>query len=398
MFGELFLKECKQLLKSFMYYLIIIFLLLFYVSQMGEVVLLKNPTPGAIDYGYKYSDDITEVMNAAIIQLIGEYNENLYLTYPIGVYKEVILDEEKKNNVVEIIEELTGTRRERIQSSVSGEKITLKDGITEEEFKGHMKEIDRILGGGSKYNEKNLSHNAVISKTYEDVIKEDMDVINKDKVSRAHARLFCDYMGILLAILPVFLAVARGIEDRRNQVEDAIFCKKISSTRVIASRYLAIVVMVIIPVLLLSILPTLQSIYVAHSNGASADVFAFVKYDIGWLLPTIMFTVAMGFFITEFTGGVLGILVQGVIWFGAMLSADNLVGHVGMNLIPRFNTVGENEVYEKIFTNLVFNRILYVVFAMVLVASTIIMYNLRRKGKLNIYGKVFKHSKSKSEV
>ena len=38
MFGTLFVKECRQILKSMVYYLYVIIFVMFLSSQMGEVI------------------------------------------------------------------------------------------------------------------------------------------------------------------------------------------------------------------------------------------------------------------------------------------------------------------------------------------------------------------------
>jgi len=45
MFLRLFLIECRQTLKSATYYIILICILLFYVSQCGSFEIIKKPVP-----------------------------------------------------------------------------------------------------------------------------------------------------------------------------------------------------------------------------------------------------------------------------------------------------------------------------------------------------------------
>ncbi|MGL5354389.1 MAG: ABC transporter permease, partial [Clostridium sp.] len=74
------------------------------------------------------------------------------------------------------------------------------------------------------------------------------------------------------------------------------------------------------------------------------------------------------------------------------------VGNVGMNLIPRFNTLGSYEVYNRIFNELVINRAFYSILGIILIAMTIFVYDKKRKGSLNLNGKILKNSKSKFKV
>ena len=200
-------------------------------------------------------------------------------------------------------------------------------------------------------------------------------------------------MGIILAILPIFLAVTRGLKDKRAKAEQVIFSKKCSSAVIILTRYLAIIAMIILPVILISITPTLQSIYSADSNEITADYFAFIKVIFGWLMPTVIVTVSTAFLLTEVTNGPVAILVQGIWWFiSIFLGSSNLIGNVGMNLIPRFNTLGSYEVYNRVFNELVINRVFYSVLGISLIVITIFVYDIKRKGKLNLNGKILKNS------
>lgn len=398
MFITLFLKECKEHLKSITYYIFVACVILFFVTQMGAFGGVVKPIKGQDFYGFKYSNDENEIIKYTLDKLIRDINSNTYDTYPIGFHKEVKLDKEEENSIYAILENIIDIDKEQIKELVvnyndTDEIVTVKNGITFQKFSDYMDDIDDILGGGSSYNSKNLYANAVVQMTYKDALKEYESIINNDKVSKAYARLFCDYMGIVLAILPVFLVVTRALKDKRAKAEGVIFSKKASSTIIILSRYLAMIVMILIPVILISITPALQSIYCANINGIKADYFAFIKGILGWLLPTILFTLSMGFVLTEITNGPIAILVQGLWWFLSLLSgASNLIGNVGMNLIPRFNELGKYHIYIKVFNTLVINRLGYSIAALVLIMFTVFIYDRKRKGKLNIHGKILKDS------
>ncbi|AVQ39210.1 ABC transporter permease [Clostridium botulinum] len=403
MFKTLFLKECKEMLKSITYYIFLACTVIFFTSQMGDFIGVAKPIQGQKNYGVKYSDDESVIMQSTINELASELSLNSFPTYPIGFYKEVKLKDEEMSKVYEILKDITGINKEQLIKGTENynntgdhtfiDFIKVKDNINFQEFSEKMNKIDDILGGGSSYNSKRLYGNGEMRKTYEDALKDYESIINNDKVSRAYARLFSDYMGIILAILPIFLAVTRALKDKRAKAEQVIFSKKCSSTAIILSRYLAIISMIIFPLILISITPTLQSIYSADSNGITADYFAFIRVIFGWLMPTVLVTVSMGFFLTELTNGPIAILVQGIWWFVSIsLAAPNLIGNVGMNLIPRFNTLGSYDIYNKIFNELVINRVLYSIVAIVLIVGTIFIYDIKRKGELNLNGKILKNS------
>lgn len=258
-----------------------------------------------------------------------------------------------------------------------------------------MDQTDQILGGGSSYGKNDRESNALVPRTYEDALEEYRELTEKDRLTGGYARLFSDYMGIFLALLPAFLAVARGLRDRRSGMQELIYSRKCSSLVVIASRYAAMLVMLILPVLLISLSPLSRCMNYASGAGISADASAFVKYTFGWLAPTIMTAAAVGMFFTELTDTALGILVQGAWWFFSLFSGVNTLkgGMYGWNLIPRHNTELNWSGYQNGFAQLAANRILYVLLSFVLIALTILIYDQKRKGRYRLSWKDIGRSK-----
>lgn len=406
MFGILFLKECKEILKSITYYIFVICMVVFFISQMGNVTALVKPDFGEQSYGEKYSSDESLMIEATMNHLFSEMKRESFVTYPIGFYKKVTLNQEEMTEIYQVLEEITeksSTEIKKIienwEESIEGESLVTMLGmeiLTFDNFTEAFQKIDDVLGGGSNYAAGMTYKNASVEVTYEEALESYESILNEDQVSRAYARLFADYMGIMLAILPIFLVVTCVLKDRRAKAQQVIYSKKGSSLSIVLARYLAVVGMVLIPILVLSINPLLQSMYIANSNGVIVDFFAFIKIIVGWLLPIILTVTSVGFVLTELTNGPIAILVQGIWWFVSLFLGNTvLVGGVGKNLIPRFNSFGDYKIYENMFHKLVINRVSYVVGAIVLMAATVVIYDLKRKGKLNQNGKIFQHSKSK---
>lgn len=414
---QLFWKECKQIAISLTYYIFLACLVLFYFSQMSEFEVLDRPLPGEESYGFKYSDDETIVMEKTLIKLVSNYIENKYIAYPVGFYKQVILDAKKQEKMKAILEEATGISDKEMNviynyyltSSPDTENESVKrkekleilqnKALTFERFLVLMKQADGLIGGGSEYNEKTINKNATVPRTYEEAVQEYEDILHKDHVSNAYARLFSDYLGILLGILPVFLAVTRALRDKRSQVKEIIFASRTSSISIILSRYLATIAMILLPVILLSVTPTLECLYYANSLNIQADVLAFLNHIFGWLLPTIMVSVSVGFFFTELTDSAVGIMVQGIWWLiSIFMSTSNLVGNVGWNLVPRFNVLGDHRTFLNVYTELIRNRIFYAGISILLLIACIVVYDQKRKGVLNLHGKIFGNRKSQSEA
>ncbi|MDY4670390.1 MAG: ABC transporter permease [Oliverpabstia sp.] len=397
MFGTLFFKECRQIWKNLTYYILVAGLVFFYGSQMGTISPLVKPMPGQEgSYGTKPSEDPDKVVEATLALLAREYEENSYAAYPVGFYKNVVLNEEKSEKVHEILKTCTGLSEgytEAVEqkeaqedspvtvNSSGEERLSPREGLKYEEFLEEMSKVDSILGGGSSYSRETVNENAQDPLTYEEAMESYQKSLYEDKISGGYARLFCDYMGILLALLPVFLAVTRSLRDKRAQVDQVIYARKISSGAIMGSRYLAAVVMISIPVLLIGMMPLTQCIYYGKVLGVSVDYLAFLKYFGGWLLPSIAVVTALGFFLTELTNGPVAILVQGVWWMISLfMGAENLVGKVGWNLMPRFNSSADTMVWQEQFPQMIRNRLLYVAVAVVLMIAATGVYHLKRKG------------------
>ena len=103
MFGTLFAKECKAILKSTTYYLFLACLVLFFVSQMESNAGITKPQRGQADYGYQYSKDKEVIMQYSVDVLLREFESETYIAYPFGFYKEVHPSKSKQSKIEAII-------------------------------------------------------------------------------------------------------------------------------------------------------------------------------------------------------------------------------------------------------------------------------------------------------
>jgi ABC-2 type transport system permease protein len=417
MFARLLWKECKQMHKCTTYYIVIVCMVLFYTSQLGGLEVMKKPVQGQEDYGIRHSKEESDIMNETAKILYREYSNNSYSAYPIGFYKNIRLNDKKKMKMSEIVSEVTGITKEELEQAIEQRvgnynlfdasnnnqttirEITAAPGLTFEKFKDLMKKADKLLGGGSSYSETFLYSNAWVPMTYEDALEEYNDIIEYDQLTGAYARLFCDYMGVILTILPVFIAVTRVLRDRRARAREVIYAREASSFTIVLSRYLAMLLTILLPVILLGFISMLQCYYYGIRSGLDIDYFAYVNYILGWLLPGIMVSTSVGVFLTELTDTAIAILVQGIWWFISLLMGIATIdGGYGWNLIPRHNELGNYTAYHDNFGILAVNRITYAAAAILLILLTVIVYEAKRKGKLDIRGKIFSNRKNKSEI
>ena len=148
--------------------------------------------------------------------------------------------------------------------------------------------------------------------------------------------------------------------------------------------YTAQVTTLFLPVLLLAVYATAQ--VASEYPGFKLHLVAFIGYSFGWLLPTLMVSASVGMILTELTDSAVGIVVQGLWWFlGLFAGVAHIDGGYGRDLVLRHNTVGNTQVYLDSFSTLLWNRIAYAVFALILVTSAIWVYERKRRGKWNVY-------------
>jgi hypothetical protein len=266
-----------------------------------------------------------------------------------------------------------------------------------------MEQVDKILGG--IYDVTHFMRHSYLPKTYEDALAEYNDFMEYDRITGAYARLFCDYMGIVAALLSVFVPAAFLLRDKRAKANELIFSRNICSIKFILVRYTALVVMMLIPFILLSLIPSIQLINFAFKNNLSVDIFGFVKYIVAWILPTLMTTTAVALIITTITETPLAIAVQ-FIWSFVSLAVGGVAAyagntgdliHYGMNLMIRHNALGNLQYYRDNITQIATNRIFYAGISLVIVFITIFIYEQKRRGEIDVRGglrKIFRNRKS----
>ncbi|MDE6088030.1 MAG: ABC transporter permease, partial [Oscillospiraceae bacterium] len=84
----------------------------------------------------------------------------------------------------------------------------------------------------------------------------------------------------------------------------------------------------------------------------------------------------------------MAIFVQGVLWFGSVMSSTSLTGAIGrFTLVCRHNSLSKRDVFIENLSQFAFNRIFYTILALVIMAVTIWIYSEKRKGGLHVISK-----------
>lgn len=399
----LFFKECKKVLFSLTFIIYFIAVLAMYYTQLGSDISEPEPkpVPGRSDYG-TIAKEVPEIlMPNAAEQLVGEYLSGSFTAYPYGFIKHVKLKEKDKARMAEIIYEVTGITRDQIDAydgydpggySVDEDgnmiylapnipEVTIPDNLTYEHFRELMKEADEIIGGGSMYSDSYIVRNfSRVPKTYEDALAEYNQFINEDRITTAYARLYCDYLGIAVSALPVFCAVALTYLDIKSRMAQLVYARKISSVKLIFTRYFSLITVMMIPVVITAVMAYMKVKSIYPSNDL--DNLAIFKYALFWLVPNIMTAAAVGLLITESISGLLAIFLQGIWWFASLSSAAaGLTGNIKkFTLIMRHNSLTGHDVFTAQWNNIIFNRIFFTVISLLAVMLTAFIYDKKRRG------------------
>lgn len=395
---KIFKLEFKRIIKNPLFYILGILIISFAISNMGFDInpdKIVKPTIEQGSYGTYPSTDMEIIKPKAVESLISEYMNNRYTTYPYGFYKSVRLSDEKDEQIGKIISALTGETFETIEKAkthdinpsyppdVEIKSIGIRTDLSNEEFKELMETADTTIGKGSHYGEMYLIGTfGVAERDYDGALEEYNLIIEEDRISGAYARYFSDYIGIVLGMIPVFLAVGIWYLDKSSKSQYILYVRQIKSKDIVWGRYLAMVIS--LSILILAMASYYNIKVIKHFGIEDIDILAYYKYTIIWLIPTMMISLAVGTLLTIVTDSPVGVVVQ-LVWFFLDISSkfeSMQGGGYGMSLMLRHNTVGNTSGYLNNVNQILVNRIIYVIVALVMVLISEKIYDKKRVGKL----------------
>ncbi|MCB2342816.1 ABC transporter permease [Clostridium estertheticum] len=413
---NLFLKECTQLGKSLIYIVFICIAIVFYNTQyfsdikgndpqyLGSALIKPsyvqdvekyNKENDGYPYGSTHEEIPKQVMPKATSMMYGEHMQGTYMAYPDGLVKNVKLNKEDTKKIEAILYKTTGkslSELDKLHKTEKWSEIHFSSSSKDyANFKKLMEEANNIIGEQSNYSKENLKHFGVKPITYEEAMKTYKDLIEKDKITNGFARIFCDCMGFVMGLFPVFVVVSFIRKDRKSNMKQVIYSRRVSSTKLILSRYSALVIMMMVPIFLLAISSTFQAASISEKLNLTVDYFAFFKYSIGWLMPTLMAVTAVGMFLTLLTETAIAIPVQ-MIWWYSSISKGVLIGSYDLSqLVIRFNTIYDRDEFVSIIYNIFLNRMFFVSISAIFVIASIYILNLKRIGRIDFYDKYSKY-------
>ena len=118
---------------------------------------------------------------------------------------------------------------------------------------------------------------------------------------------------------------------------------------------------------------------ICKENGYAIDYFAFYKYSLAWIVPTLAFTVSLGMLVSVvFNSGIPAIPLQFAAW---LMSLMPLSGDYRLSkYIIRFNRVASSDVYARFSPDIAKNRFFFTLVSAVLFALAVYIWSKRRNG------------------
>lgn len=375
MFFELIGKEIKQQFKSITFYLFIIILIFSYHTQfIGDLPDSIKPTPPNKEngynnyYGYTYDVSHMEEMKSVYSSLYRDYKNKETLIHGTVMNKTVKLSQEQIDFLKKTMKKI----------SIDGyQEKGLKIDITYEDYLDLMKEVDKKLGGDTYYDSE---YRYMITRkrvSYEEALENFNILMEKDKLTRGYGRLFADYMGITAGIYLIFLSAFVITRDKRSKMDGLIYSRKISSFKYILAKYIGLFVSVFIGYIVVATHATIMFTKIASINNYTIDYFAFYKYTIIWIIPTILFTLSIGFIISiVFGNGIVAIPFQFILFSRSVLP---LSGDYGLDkFMIRFNSSGKYEQYIQWRPQIITNRIFYVILSIAILIISVLVFEWKR--------------------
>lgn len=410
-----------------------------------ESELRRTDNPASVFYIAKdgvYADSPDEIdedaqhamMINATKRLMDNYRNNSYEYYPFGYVKRKKLSEKEQTAVLQYLKELTGLDEpsingteenkdsEDIQISGGGAFVlepgqgTFENGkfiaepedweyvenhsglsqssenpengfemqVTFDRFKEIMERVNHLIGRNSYYSWTMLSMYYCTNDMQDTPVMEQQhrEFYEKDHVTGAFARYYCDSISLIVLCLPAFVMIGLAGKDKRCNMRALIYPRTQNSAKIILARFAAAVFMIMLPILILPVKSLVTLAGYCRNLGVHADLSAFAVYIFAWIFPTVLLVVSIALFITVLTENDSAILLTGLIWLFGRPSVDKIAGgNYGLfDLIIRHNTLkGYGRMIENI-QMLIWNRALVCAAAFLLVGLAVIVYDVKRKG------------------
>lgn len=253
------------------------------------------------------------------------------------------------------------------------------DNMSYERLIIEVNQLDQLLGQNTIYGDKHRQQFLSKPLTPEEKAANFNFKVYQEGLTNAYGRLFADYLGITAGLFPVFITAFLLLRDHRFQMAELIRVRDVNALSYVWGKYLAVVVLLSGAYLLISCYPTFKFFQICQENDWIFHFWGFFKYTLAWVIPTMMFTVAIGMLIGQLTGSSLIVLVvQLILWFSNIttLSGNYSIGR----FIIRFNSSDGYQLLINSLPDLWVNRIFFLIISVICVFLVALIW---RHGKKN---------------
>lgn len=374
------------------------------------------------------------MMAGATARLLDSYRNNAYEYYPFGYVKTKTLSGEEQRVILSYLEELTGMSEEAINGTagedgtedfeisgggafvfepgqggmnesgqyviepgdwkyteddadITGISENPKNGfekVTFNRFREIMGVVDGMIGKNSYFSQEMLALYYCGNDMEESPVTalQHREFYEGDHVTGAFARYYCDSISLVVLGLSALIVIELMMRDKKRRMKALVYPRTVSGGKLVCTRFAASVCMVMLPVLVFPVKPLVALVRFCMEAGVQPDVFAFIKYILAWILPTVLFVMALGMFLTILADNYFGILIAGLLWLAGRPSIGKIAGgnYDLFDLVIRHNTLkGYGRMMENIWM-LALNRAVISGMGFLLVALSVFVFEARRKG------------------
>lgn len=376
------------------------------------------------------------MMAGATARLLDSYRNNAYEYYPFGYVKTKTMSGEEQRMILSFLVELTGMSEETINGAAGkdgtedfqisgGGAFVLEPGqggmsmnesgkyviepgdwkyiedkaditgasedpengfekVTYDRFGEIMGVVDGMIGKNSYFGREMLALYYCGNDMEESPVtaRQHREFYEGDHVTGAFARYYCDSISLVVLGLPALVVIELMMRDKKRGMKALVYPRTVSGGKLVCARLAASVCMVMLPVLVFPVKSLAALVRFCMETGVQLDIFAFIKYILAWILPTVLFVMALGMFLTILADNYFGILITGLLWLAGRPSIGKIAGgnYDLFDLVIRHNTLkGYGRMMENI-RMLALNRAVISGMALLLVAFSVVVFEARRKG------------------
>lgn len=368
-FKNIFFYEIKTQMKSKIFYAFIIIILINLLTNYSSDMKRLDPLEADSFYGFTSTIEEKDVLYRGYELLYFNYLDKKVIRYiPLGSYKNL-----SDSQVLEL--------KDFLDKMAPGKSIS---DITRDDFKINtnemfefMKKFDKDVGGKTNFTDEEYFHTRLA--TFEEANEKRYKIKVQDEHTRSYARLFSDYNGIAAALFVGFIAVFSMYRDTKVGDRELHYTSNTSAINYIFAKFLGVLVSAMGVFLLFAILETIIFTISALQNGENIDLFAFIGTTLLWITPTLMFSIALSFFIYVVSNKFSLSLISQLLTSYYMLSSTNHLGDYRISrLIIRFNALAPYEEIAPYINAITINRVFYILLSILILIITSYIWNHRK--------------------